>query len=207
MSLPTTPDAAAIFSKHRSDATPDPLAGLGERMARARHDRGLTLAAVAARSGMSPAYVSQVENGSANPTLRALRRIAEAIDTDVGQLVGAMIGTGDPWPGPGFEPGHSPAALAHAVAGAPGIWEHTAPGSTRLVARLVHGAAADHEQSVVHPGEEYVLVLNGVCRLHVGGARFDLGPGDACHFDAERPHHLSAVSADLTLSVVMSARG
>ncbi|SHG96641.1 transcriptional regulator, XRE family with cupin sensor [Jatrophihabitans endophyticus] len=173
------------------------LARTGGRLAAARRERGLTLAVVAARSGISPAYVSQIESGAANPTVRALSQVAAAVG------VPALLGVRDA-PNPDFDPRPSLAALAHSVAGSPGVWDTSAAGSTRLVTRIVHGDAADHAAPTSHAGEEYVLVLHGRCRLHVGDASFVLGPGDACHFPAGRVHRLDEVSADLTLSVVLS---
>ena len=49
-----------------------------------------------------------------------------------------------------------------------------------------------------------MVVLNGSCRLHVGDAVHDLHSGDACHFSAADPHHLSRTSPDLTVCVVLS---
>lgn len=185
-----------------ADASTQVFARLGSRVAAARRECGLTLAGVAARSGMSPAYVSQIESGTANPTLRTLIQVAAAVDTDVMHLIG---GADDRRPA-GFVAYRSRAALAHSVPGSPGVWDHTAVGSRQLVARLVHGDAADHGEPVVHPGEEYVIVLRGTCRLHVGDAVHALGVGDACHFSAEQPHHVASASPDLTLSVVMSGQ-
>jgi transcriptional regulator with XRE-family HTH domain len=212
MSLPTRPNTTAIFSEppdddHHRVGSPDPVEGdvfgrLAARVATARRLSGLTLAGVAERSGMSPAYVSQIESGTANPTLRALAQIAAAVDTDVEHLLGGA----DEQRAAGFEPYRSRAALAHSVSGSPGVWDQTAAGSRQLVARLVHGDAADHGEPVIHSGEEYVLVLRGTCRLHIGNAVHALGTGDACHFSAEQPHHVASASPDLTLSVVMSER-
>jgi transcriptional regulator with XRE-family HTH domain len=173
---------------------------MGRRLADTRRARDLTLAMVAARSGVSPAYVSQIESGGANPTIGTLTRVAAAVGVEVASLFvpgGATDAV--------FEPYASGAALAQSTAGSPGVWDHSAPGSARLEARVVHGDAADHAVPTAHAGEEYVLVLHGSCVLDVDGGRFPLGPGDACHFPAGRAHYLLDVSPELTLSVVMSA--
>ncbi len=200
MSAPTTPRSRT------EPGAPDPdvlLTAIGARLGEARRERGLTLAVVAARSGLSPAYVSQLESGAANPTLRALTQVAQAVGVDPARLFGPSSaasggGSGD------FAPRPAVAARAHAVAGFPGVWDRTAPRSSRLEARIVHGDAADHAVPTTHDGEEYVLVLHGSCRLHVGDASYLLGPGDGCHFPAGRAHHLADVSPDVTISIVMS---
>ena len=68
------------------------VASLGRRFAAARRAAGLTLAAVAERSDVSAAYISQIESGTANPTVRSLAAAAAAVGVSLGELFGA---TGD----------------------------------------------------------------------------------------------------------------
>jgi transcriptional regulator with XRE-family HTH domain len=68
---PTTPETA----RNGIESDPTITAGVGRRIAAARRRAGLTLAVVAERSGVSVTYVSEIETGAANPTLRALDRI------------------------------------------------------------------------------------------------------------------------------------
>jgi transcriptional regulator with XRE-family HTH domain len=175
-------------------------ARLASRVAAARRRAGISLTALAARTGLSPAYLSQIESGSANPTVRVLSRLAAALEIDVAGFFGAT----DASDRAEFRPYYSPAALAAARDSAAGVWDLTAEGSGRMSARLVHGQAADHAIPVAHRGEEFVVVLNGRCRLHVDGIVRTMRPGDACHFDAALAHHLTDVSTDLTLAVVMA---
>jgi muramoyltetrapeptide carboxypeptidase len=63
-----------------------PARQIGARVAAARRRCGLTLAAIAARNGVSPAYLSQIEAGTANPTLRTLASVADALGVEVGAL-------------------------------------------------------------------------------------------------------------------------
>lgn len=47
----------------------------------------------------------------------------------------------------------------------------------------------------VHPGEEWLYVLEGRLRLHLGEAEHLLEPGDSAHFDSLTPHRIGAASA------------
>lgn len=180
----------------------DAAVQLGARVAEARSRAGLTLATVAERDGVSPAYLSQIEAGSANPTLRTLFRLAAVLGTDLGWLFGDDRRS-EP-PAGEFEAYHSPAALATRAAGGHGIWDLTAAGSSRLAARLVHGTAGDHAAPLSHAGEELVIVLRGSCTLSVDGRAHALALGDACHFSAAALHHITDASPDLTVSIVLS---
>ena len=170
------------------------------RVADARRRAGLTLAAIAERTGLSPAYLSQIESGDANPTVRRLEQIAGALGVEFAAFLGAR----DPDPDQPFEAYLSPGALAAGVPGHPAVWDRTAPGSRRLTARLVHGSAADHAEAVTHDGEEFLVVLCGSCRLRVGAAVYELTAGDSCHYSARIEHQISRGSDDLTVSVVMA---
>lgn len=173
---------------------------LGLRVAAARQRTGLTLAALAARTALSAAYLSQIESGTANPTVRALERLADALGCDVAGLFGDVE---IPAHGP-FRAYASPAPLAVRAADGAGIWDLTASDSSRLAARLIQGSPVGHTAPTTHPGEEFVLVLHGSCTLHVGSTRHALRIGDSCHFSSSEPHHFTATSADLTLCVVLS---
>lgn len=174
-------------------------ARIAGRAAAARHRAGLSLTRLAARTGLSPAYLSQIEAGAANPTVRVLSRLADALEIDVAGFFGATD------PGRGlFPPYYSPIALAARADGTTGIWNLTAEGSRHIAARLVHADAADHAAPVSHRGEEFIVVLAGQCRLHVDGTVRVMHAGDACHFSAAVAHHLSDLSGDLTMAVVMA---
>lgn len=54
---------------------------VGAELRRAREELGLSQAAVAARLGVSPAYVSMLESGAKNLTLGQLARLASAMGT------------------------------------------------------------------------------------------------------------------------------
>ena len=61
---------------------------LGERIRARRTALGLTLAQVAEAAQLSIPYVSNLERGRGNPTLGALRAVAEALQQPVTELLG-----------------------------------------------------------------------------------------------------------------------
>ncbi|MFD7876929.1 helix-turn-helix domain-containing protein [Streptomyces sp. NPDC059766] len=181
----------------------DPGDVLAASVARVRRAAGLTLSAVASRAGVSTAYVSQMESGAANPTFRTLCQIADALGTTPAELLG---GTGPvtPAPAPAFPPRFAPAPLLAQADGHRGIWDLTAPGATRIGARLLHADLGDHDHPTAHGGEEFALVLAGSCRVSVGGAVRLLRRGDSCHFSATDEHHFTDPSDDLLMLVVLT---
>lgn len=63
---------------------------IGPRLRAERHGADLSLAQLATMTGVSKTYLLKLETGKdANPSLEVLRRIAEALDLTVADLVGA----------------------------------------------------------------------------------------------------------------------
>ncbi|MEV0785312.1 helix-turn-helix domain-containing protein [Streptomyces sp. NPDC050423] len=59
---------------------------VGAAVRRQRRSLGLTLAAVATRSGLSVPFLSQIENERARPSARSLDRVADALETTPARL-------------------------------------------------------------------------------------------------------------------------
>ena len=59
---------------------------VGRRLREIRTRRGLVIDDIADASGLSRAYISQVETGKASPSLQALAKLAAAVDIPVAAL-------------------------------------------------------------------------------------------------------------------------
>lgn len=89
-------DAAAIDRALRADAAGETVPGPvvhaildGATPLRAwRRHRGLTLAALAAQTGVSKGYLSQIENGRKTGTLALFRRLAAELGAALDDLAG-----------------------------------------------------------------------------------------------------------------------
>jgi DNA-binding XRE family transcriptional regulator/mannose-6-phosphate isomerase-like protein (cupin superfamily) len=197
---------ASDITRSAGGASPDST-DIGEvlaaSVAQVRRAAGLTRSAVAARAGVSPAYVSQMESGTANPTVRTLCQIADALGATPAELLGGTR-PGTVPAAAGFPPRFAPAPLLAKTEGHHGIWDVTAPGAGRIGARLLHADLGDHTEPTVHPGEEFMLVLTGSCRVSVTGTLRLLRAGDSCHFAATDEHQFSDPSDDLLMLVVLT---
>lgn len=169
------------------------------QVAAARRRAGLTLAAVAEREGVSPAHLSQIESGIANPTVRTLAQVARALDADVATLFGATTPAVD-----GFAARVAPLPVAAERGGTAAVFDLTAPGAAQLAVRLLHDDAGDHARSVTHPGEEVVVVLRGEAVLDLDGERRPLATGSVAHLPAGVPHRLEP-GAGFLATVVFTA--
>ena len=60
---------------------------LGENVRTLRRERGLSQEELAFQAGMKRSYLSDLERGTRNPTVRALGRLAEALAIDPARLI------------------------------------------------------------------------------------------------------------------------
>ena len=150
-----------------------------------RSGHGWSLDALAQRSGVSKGMLVQVEQGSANPTVGTLSRIAEALDVSIARLL---------------DLGEQPAVRVVRAAETVTLWrddsgshgdlllgmdrrEHVELWSWHLLPGSQHAAEEQWAGT-----REMLHVLEGRLRLSVGSETWDLGPGDAALFSADRPH-------------------
>lgn len=148
-----------------------------------RSHRGLTLDALAARSGVSRGMLVQVEQGRTNPSVSTLTRIASALGVTVARLVEVsdvpVVRVVEQADVVTFEQGNTQARL---LVGADSpmileLWDwRIAPG--------------EHHDGDAHPPgtREMLTVLTGELTLIVYGRSHLVRAGAAVLFAADRPH-------------------
>jgi transcriptional regulator with XRE-family HTH domain len=159
---------------------------LGDRLRSAREARGLTLDQLSASTGISKAHLSRLESGARQPSVGILVELAAALGTRVGPLLGedaegAPLATFTP-----DAPRHTAAGLE--IASSSGF-----PDSHALEVLRVHVPANRQPSAPVrHRGEEWIYLLRGTLELEFDSMLYELRKDMAAHFDAGRPHRLSA---------------
>jgi len=156
---------------------------LGRKIRDLRLRRGLTVQQLAAASGLSKGFISQVENGRTSPSLATLRDLAMALKTSVAYLV--------------VEEEQVP----HVVRTQERPRVHVGGNTSKvevlsaqpkrnlelLMAELPPGMSAGDKRHY-HHGEECMLCLEGRVSVACGDHRLVLEAGDSCHIDGRMPH-------------------
>jgi transcriptional regulator with XRE-family HTH domain len=172
------------------------VSALGDRLRSAREARGLTLDQLSASTGISKAHLSRLESGARQPSVGILVELAGALGTRVGTLLGEDAG-GAPLAT------FAPDAPRHTAAGLQIASSSGFPDSQALdVLRVRVPADRPPSAPVRHRGEEWIYVLRGALDLEFDGMLYALGTDTAAHFDATRPHRLSAGHGDAELLIV-----
>lgn len=149
---------------------------VGPRLRRLRDQRGLTLTAVAATTGISKSTLSRLENGERRPSLELLLPLAQAYRVPLDDLVGAPE-VGDPRIRlkPKRVNGRTVVPLTR-HAGGMQAWKLVIPTSKKV------------PELRAHDGYEWLYVLAGKMRLVLGDHDLVLGPGEVAEFDTTEPH-------------------
>ncbi len=158
---------------------------IGAKVARARAERGWSLAQLAQRAGLSTAAVHKIEKSGMTPTIASLMKVAAALGKSVSYFVDEPS-TPDVNVIRGDE-------RAKVYTSKQGLELRNLSG--RYGGFAVAGAEAEVEPRadsgpvpMNHPGEELVILLEGRMEFDVDGVTHEVGEGDSIHFRAVRPH-------------------
>jgi transcriptional regulator with XRE-family HTH domain len=179
---------------------------IGERLRAERQRSGMTVREIAARIGVSPSLISQIERDKVTPSVSTLWSLV----TVLGLTMGDLFAEDEPPAAPAGAP--ASAAAPRSAAGpatAPGAravinlesgvhWERLTATSDPVVEFLTlvypPGAASCDEDSLMrHNGKEYGYILGGRLGVRIGFDEYELGPGMAISFDSSAPHRLWAI--------------
>ncbi|MFK0257782.1 helix-turn-helix domain-containing protein [Streptomyces sp. NPDC090445] len=166
----------------------DALPAVAPQLRELRRRAGLTLEAAAARARLSPAHLSRLETGRRQPSLPLLLGLARTYGTTVSELLGETPAEADPIVRAGGPGAREADGWTYWQAGGSGR------GMQALRVHVPYGDRSQGELVRVHPGEEWLYVLKGRLRLHLGEAEYLLEPGDSAHFDSLTPHRIAAAS-------------
>ncbi|MEU4807143.1 XRE family transcriptional regulator [Actinosynnema sp. NPDC023587] len=178
--------------------TDDVLDAVGARLRALRRDRGITLADLAATTGVSESTLSRLESGHRRATLELLLPLARTYDVPLDELVGAPR-TGDPRI-------HLKPIRRFGMVFVP---LSRRPGGVQAFKMIITARPEPLDPTPqTHDGHEWLYVLNGHLRLVLGGRDLTLPPGEAAEFDTSLPHWLgSADGGAVELLILFGPQG
>lgn len=149
-----------------------------------RERYGLSQRALARKSGVTNATISQIEQGLVSPTVASLKKLATGLHMTLAQFFTFDVDR----VAPAFY-----AADELSEIGADGVsLRLVAPGDEHRTLQVLHEryepGADTGPELLQHEGEESGVVVRGTITVTVGAQTRVLGPGDAYHFDSRIPH-------------------
>jgi transcriptional regulator with XRE-family HTH domain len=178
------PQTARAKSASKAKTATDSPVNVGQRLRELRAERGLSIRALAERSGLNVNTFSLIENSKTSPSVSTLQQIAAALEVPMTAF---------------FETDTPKNSIAHIVARnrprlafAQGTLEDLGAGLTsRAVEPFVmtlepHATSGD--DPIVHTGFEFVFCLQGRITYRVEDQSYVLEPGDSLLFESYLPH-------------------
>ncbi|MEW1718923.1 helix-turn-helix domain-containing protein [Streptomyces sp. NPDC093109] len=165
---------------------------VGAAVRRRRRSLGMTLAVVAARSGLSVPFLSQIENERARPSTRSLERVADALETTPAQL-------------------HAAADSARTVDVVRAQDAPAGPGVRRVVrgGHQLHAKEFTGEQDTgreyQHRNDEIMYIADGAAEVEAEGRAYRLERGDTLYLSGGVRHRWRATEPGTRILVVAVA--
>ena len=169
---------------------------VGARVRSLRRERGLTIEQLAAATGLTKGFISQLERDRTAPSLSSIARICDALGVRLSHI---------------FEHEPEPALVRRGERPTAGgryptqnylLSSHEEPRFQAIESEIAPGAGAGDELNSL-PGEvEFVYVLAGTLELRVSEETHLLETGDALTYQLTKPHTWRNASETESLRVL-----
>jgi len=188
LQMPGRPGEALMDGSASKRGGPKQFGALGKRLRSARRQQKMRLKDVAAKVGCSESMLSKIECEKAQPSLQILHRIANALDTSIGNLFGEQRTSGIEIYRKGKRPivlikGENERSQIRLERLAPHFDDQQIDGNIHVIE-----PGANNGGEIKHKGQEIGFVLEGQIELVVDDQRYRLSEGDSFFFRSDLPH-------------------
>lgn len=153
-----------------------------------RKNKGITLKQLSEDSGLSLSYLSNYENGKVNITLKSLKKIAEALEVYVIDLINEEVDSEV-----AYVPKKDRSVQFHYKSKRGRAYREYLMHSNKAAMQVSMGTLPAHSDSgewSQHPGEEFVIAMKGIVTVFFNNKKYTLAQGDMLYFKSTIPHKL-----------------
>ncbi len=180
---------------------------VGGAVRRARNAKGLTLAELSKRSGVSSAMLSKIERGQVSASLSTLDALARTMNIPIANLFADTVERKEVSfvkAGSGIDVRRSGSTYGHAYT----LIGRTATTGLSTESYIISiSDPAGGQPLFQHSGIEFIQITDGRMTYRVGEDLFTMGEGDTLTFDSEMPHGPQSIDgAEVTFLTVIVAR-
>lgn len=158
-----------------------------KRVSKLRKERNMSLNHLANETGLTPAYLAQVEKGEVIPPVSVILQISRALEIDSGVLLKEEKEKAGSRSAEDYE--KRTEAYSYQNLTPEAKHKHLKAFKVSVDPRSVHKGV-----SYQHLGEEFIYVLKGRMEVMVGENRNILTPGESLHFNSSITHKIRNIS-------------
>jgi transcriptional regulator with XRE-family HTH domain len=157
----------------------------GEIIRELRKRKGMTIANLASRAGLSTSLISQIERGETDPSIASLKRIADALEVSTATLLSDTEDVSSTVRPAGTR-------MCYRLQSWNVEREILGTGMKSLELTLITLPPGEKlaDLMMTHSGEEAIFVLEGDVILKLDSEKYQLGPEDSAQWESHIPHML-----------------
>lgn len=168
---------------------------MGKRIKKKREDMGLLVKDLSSQIGVTPSLISQIERGKAFPSIVTLKKISEALETTVGELIGEHENLSQH---PLLKADERRFVKKNRKGTSLHMLSYHDP-TKQIEPYIIHFNKNSNSRGIMtsnFPGQEFCFVLKGKFEAEVNDQQYLLNDGDGFYFNSKLPHNFKNISGD-----------
>lgn len=175
---------------------------IGEQVKQCRKEKGMTLKDVSDRTSLSIGYLSQLERGLTTVSYQTIKKVANALDTDIAYFID--------------QPKNTKKSILKSYEKKISSIDNNRyltymlsdiSESSQFLPRYIEILPEKEEETLElnsHDGEEFIYILEGILTLTFENQTYDLYPGDSAHFNSSQAHNCTNKTAKTVKFLVIN---
>ena len=166
---------------------------MGKRIKRKRESLGLIIKDLSNKIGVTSSLISQIEKGKAFPSIVTLKKISEALQTKVGELIGENEGQIQH---PLLKFNERRFAKKNRNGTSSYLLSYHFP-SKQIEPYLIQFSKNSDSKGIMtsnYPGQEFCFILNGSFEVTFEEYKYNLNEGDGFYFNSNKFHLFKNIS-------------
>ena len=167
---------------------------MGERIRQRREYLNIHTSDLAAAIGVSSSLISQIERAKASPSILTLKKIADVLQTTVGELIGeyeTLVAN------PLLKANERKFVKKNDQGTRLYLLSHHDPrkGMETFIIYFDQGSDSSQIMTSIHPRQEFCYVIEGDFRVKLNTKEYILEQGDSFYFNSNQYHLFSNIGA------------
>ena len=166
---------------------------MGKRIKRKREILGFQIKELSIKIGVTSSLISQIERGKAFPSIVTLKKLAEALNTKVGDLIGENENLVEH---PLLKSNERRFVKENKNGTSLHLLSYHDP-SKQIEPYIIQFSKSSNSEGIMtsnFPGQEFCFVLNGSFEATINGKQYSISEGDGFYFNSSKPHLFNNIS-------------